>query len=160
MSPNNLVLHKGNKNISLLPSLQTLNTSCRHRHFHLQICRARSLFEWPWLTEISGIFYSQTPVVNGCLFYSVFDHASHNATGGGLEFIYTPSIPSRNLEKIYPHLLLPLFPADWIGAKIVILRKKLTTVWLIYVNESSHLRHLAISVVGIITDLSMQLKEV
>ena len=71
---------------------------------------ARSLLEWPWLTEFSGIFYSQTPVVNGCLFYSVFDHASHNATGGGLEFIYTPSIPSRNLEKNIPASAVATLP--------------------------------------------------
>ena len=66
--------------------------------------------------EISGIFYSQTPVVNGCLFYSVFDHASHNGTGGGLECIYTPiilaceKVPSDRFKSVSvpPTLLFSL----------------------------------------------------
>ena len=41
----------------------------------------------------------QTPVVNGWLFYSVLNHANYNATGGGLEFIYKPIIPSHKLVK-------------------------------------------------------------
>ena len=45
------------------------------------------------------VFFMQIPVVNGCLFYSVLNHANYNATGGDLEFIYKPVIPSHKLVK-------------------------------------------------------------
>ena len=45
------------------------------------------------------VFFMQIPVVNGCLFYSVLNHANYNATGGGLEFIYKPIIPSHKFVK-------------------------------------------------------------
>ena len=32
------------------------------------------------------VFFMQISVVNGCLFYSVLNHANYNATGGDLEF--------------------------------------------------------------------------
>ena len=44
-------------------------------------------------------FFLQTPVVNGWLFYSILNHTDYNATGGGLEFIYKPIIPSHELVK-------------------------------------------------------------
>ena len=93
-------------------------------------------------------FFMQTPVVNGWLFYSVLNHANYNATGAGLEFIYKPVIPSHKVSKIYLHLLLPLLPADRIGANIAIWRKKVPFGLFVC-------RHLAFSVVGIITYLLM-----
>ena len=49
--------------------------------------------------------------------------AYYNAAGGYLKVIDKPIIPSHKLVKYYLHLLLPIFPADGIGANIAILRK-------------------------------------
>ena len=74
--------------------------------------------------DLSVFVFMQTPAINGWLFYSVLNHANYNATGGGLEFIYKPIIPSHKVSKIYLHLLLPLLSANRIGPKSAIVRKK------------------------------------
>ena len=91
MSLNNLLLHKENKNISLLPSLQRQDISCRHLQFNAEM--AKDVL----VAVVNEGFFIQTPVVKGGQFYSVLNHANHNATGGGLEFMYTPIIPSYEL---------------------------------------------------------------
>ena len=94
----------------------------------------------------------QTPVVNGCLFYSVLNHANYHVTGSGLEVIYLQTCHSLSqVSKIYLHLLLPLLPADRTGANLAIWQKK-STVWLICLPSSRLFccwhHHLSFNVVG------------
>ena len=101
--------------------------------------------------DLSVFVFMQTPVINGWLFYSVLNHANYNATGGGLEFDLQTYHSISQVSTIYLHLLLSLLPVNRIGANIANDLAKKRTVWLSFFV----CRHLAFSVVGIITYLLM-----
>ena len=86
---NNLLLHKAVKQKHFLASesSERLDISCRHLQFNAEM--AKDVL----VAVLTKVCFIQTPVVKGWQFYSVLNHANHNATGGGLEFMYTPIIP-------------------------------------------------------------------